>query len=143
MPAQTGCSPAASACCTPRSPTSTGIDFDLRQGDFQKGHELPLAPKLTANGGIEKRFALGTNALTLHADLRYQSTSKVKFSPQKPIDEYDSRTEVDARATYAFGESEQPRGLAVRQQPHEREVLRGDPGPARRVGLVLLRAERR
>lgn len=84
---------------------ATGINFNLRQGDFQEGHELPLAPKLTANGGIEKRFALGTNSLTLHTDLRYQSSSKVKFSPQKPIDEYDSRTEVDARATYAFGDS--------------------------------------
>jgi iron complex outermembrane recepter protein len=85
---------------------ATGINFDLRQGDFQEGHELPLSPELTANGAIEKRFALGTNALTLRADMRYQSTSKVKFSPQKPIDEYDSRFEIDARATYAFGESE-------------------------------------
>jgi iron complex outermembrane recepter protein len=85
---------------------ATGINFDLRQGDFQEGHELPLSPKLTGNGAIEKRFALGTNALTLRADMRYQSTSKVKFSPQKPIDEYDSRFEIDARATYAFGESE-------------------------------------
>jgi hypothetical protein len=32
--------------------------------------------------------------------------SKVKFSPQKPIDEYDSRFDIDARATYAFGENE-------------------------------------
>lgn len=86
---------------------ATGIDFDLRQGDFQEGHELPLSPQVTANGAIERRFALGTNALTLRTDLRYQSTSKVKFSPQKPIDEYDSRFEIDARASYAFGENEQ------------------------------------
>jgi iron complex outermembrane receptor protein len=91
----------------------TGIDYDVivpgpfinqRQGDFQKGHELPLAPKLTVNGGVERRLPLGNNSLTLRADARYQSSSKVKYSPQHPIDEYDSRFEVDARATYAFGE---------------------------------------
>jgi iron complex outermembrane receptor protein len=86
---------------------AAGIDFDKRQGDFQEGHELPLSPQMTANGALEKRIALGTNALTLHADLRYQSASKVKFSPQKPIDEYDSRFEVDARATFAYGENDQ------------------------------------
>jgi iron complex outermembrane receptor protein len=82
----------------------TNIDFDLHQGDFQKGHELPLAPKLTLNGGIERRLPLGNNSLTLRADARYQSSSKVKYSPQHPIDEYDSRFEVDARASYSFGE---------------------------------------
>jgi iron complex outermembrane receptor protein len=81
----------------------TGIDFDLHQGDFQKGHELPLSPKLTLNGGIERRVPLGNHALTLRADARYQSSSKVKYSPQHPIDEYDARFEVDARASYAFG----------------------------------------
>ena len=45
----------------------------------------------------------GASRLTLHGDLRYQSTSKVKFSPQVPIDEYTSRTELNARATYEFG----------------------------------------
>ena len=82
----------------------TGIDFDLRQGDFQKGHELPLAPKLTANAGIEKTFRLATNSLLLRAGYRYQSTSKAKYSPQVPIDEYDSHAEVDARATFIYGE---------------------------------------
>jgi iron complex outermembrane receptor protein len=85
----------------------TGIDFDLRQGDFQKGHELPLSPKVTANAGLSRTFELGMNQLTLHADARYQSTSKVKFSPQVPIDEYESRTEVNARAAYAFGAARQ------------------------------------
>jgi outer membrane receptor protein involved in Fe transport len=82
----------------------TNIDFDLHQGDFQQGHELPLAPQLTLNGGIERRLPLGNNSLTLRADARYQSSSKVKYSPQHPIDEYDSRFEVDARASYSFGE---------------------------------------
>ena len=86
----------------------TGMDFDVPQGtpghgDFQKGHELPLSPKVTANAAIEKALQLGSNKLTLHADVRYQSTSKVKFSPQVPIDEYTSRTELNARAAYAFG----------------------------------------
>jgi iron complex outermembrane receptor protein len=85
----------------------TGIDFDLRQGDFQKGHELPLSPKVTANAGLSRAFALGANELSLHADVRYQSTSKVKFSPQVPIDEYESRTELNARAAYEFGSSKQ------------------------------------
>ena len=84
----------------------TGIDFDLLQGDFQKGHELPLSPKMTANAGLSRRFAIAAGELSLHADVRYQSTSKVKFSPQVPIDEYDSRTELNARAAYAFGVSQ-------------------------------------
>ncbi|HKE96321.1 MAG TPA: TonB-dependent receptor, partial [Povalibacter sp.] len=86
---------------------ATGIDFDKHQGDFQKGHELPLSPELTANGSIEKRFPIGAHSLTLQADARYQSASKVKFSPQIPIDEYDSRFEVDGRATYTYGADEQ------------------------------------
>ncbi len=81
----------------------TGIDFDLGQGDFQKGHELPLSPKVTANAGLTRTFAAGGNQLTLHADVRYQSTSKAKFSPQVPIDEYEARTELNARAAYTFG----------------------------------------
>jgi iron complex outermembrane receptor protein len=82
----------------------TGIDFNLRQGDFQKGHELPLSPKFTGTGGIERSFAMGDGSqLTLHTDARYQSTSKVKYSPQVPIDEYESRFEVNARAAYQFG----------------------------------------
>jgi iron complex outermembrane receptor protein len=85
----------------------TGIDFDLRQGDFQKGHELPLSPKMTANAGLSRRIAIGNNELSLHADARYQSKSKVKFSPQLPIDEYESRTELNARAAYAFGPARQ------------------------------------
>ncbi len=82
----------------------TGIDFALHQGDFQKGHELPLSPKFTGNAGVSRSFAIsGTSRVTLHGDLRYQSTSKVKYSPQVPIDEYTSRTELNARATYEFG----------------------------------------
>jgi iron complex outermembrane receptor protein len=86
---------------------ATGIDFDKRQGDFQEGHELPLSPQITANAAIEKSMAVGTNALSLRADLRYQSESKVKFSPQRPIDEYESRFEINGRATYAYGENNQ------------------------------------
>ena len=86
----------------------TGIDFDLRQGDFQKGHELPLSPKMTANAGLTRTLPVGGGSqLTLHLDGRYQSTSKVKFSPQVPIDEYESRTELNARAAYAFGADKQ------------------------------------
>ena len=90
----------------------TGIDYDKivpgpffpqREGDFQKGHELPLSPKATATGSVEHRFPLGNNALTLRLDGRYQSSSKVKYSPQYPIDQYDSRFEVNARAGYSFG----------------------------------------
>ncbi len=68
---------------------------------------MPLSPEVTANGAIEKRFAVGANSLSFRADARYQSASKVKFSPQQPIDEYDSRFEVNARATYAYGDADQ------------------------------------
>jgi len=82
---------------------ATGIDFDLHQGDFQEGHELPLSPELTANGAVEKRFEFPVNAVTLRLDGRYQSTSKVKFSPQVPLDEYDARFELNLRATLDLG----------------------------------------
>jgi iron complex outermembrane receptor protein len=90
----------------------TGIDFDVPQGtaghgDFKKGYELPLSPKMTLNAALERSFDIGANRLSLHADYRYQSSSKVKYSPQVPIDEYTSRSEVNARASYAFGSAKQ------------------------------------
>jgi iron complex outermembrane receptor protein len=90
----------------------TGIDFDIPpgtpgHGDFQKGHELPLSPKFTGNAAVERNFEVSGTRLTLHADYRYQSSSKVKFSPQVPIDEYTSRSEVNARASLAFGANHQ------------------------------------
>jgi iron complex outermembrane receptor protein len=81
----------------------TGIDFDLHQGDFQKGHELPLSPEFTGNFSLARSFELGASKLSLRADYRYQSSSKVKFSPQVPIDEYTARSEINARAGFAFG----------------------------------------
>jgi iron complex outermembrane receptor protein len=85
----------------------TGIDFDLRQGDFQKGHELPLAPEMTGNAGVERTFEFSASSLVLRADYRYQSSAKVKYSPQVPIDEYDSRAEVNARASFIYGQDDQ------------------------------------
>lgn len=85
---------------------ATGIDFDLRQGDFQEGHELPLAPELTANVGLERSITFAASSLVLRADYRYQSSSKVKYSPQIPIDEYEARSEINARATYIYGEGD-------------------------------------
>ncbi len=86
---------------------ATGIDFDLRQGDFQEGHELPLAPEITGNAGVERTFSLAASSVVLRVDYRYQSSSKVKYSPQVPIDEYDSRSEVNARASFIYGEDDQ------------------------------------
>jgi iron complex outermembrane receptor protein len=83
----------------------TGIDFDLHQGDFQKGHELPLSPEFSGNFSLARNFDIGASRLNLRADYRYQSSSKVKFSPQVPIDEYTSRSEIDARASLSFGPS--------------------------------------
>lgn len=84
----------------------TGLDFDLHQGDFQKGHALPLSPKVSLNGSIARTFEIGSNRLTLGTDMRYQSSSKAKFSPQHPIDEYRSRFEMNAHVSYAFGEDD-------------------------------------
>ncbi len=85
----------------------TGIDFDLGQGDFQDGHELPLSPEFTATAAISKTIVLASSDLTLHADYRYQSSSKVKYSPQVPIDEYTDRNEINARIGFAFGANRQ------------------------------------
>lgn len=81
----------------------TGLDFDLHQGDFQKGHELPLSPKMSANASIAKSIDLGDSRLTIGTDMRYQSSSKAKYSPQPPIDAYTSRFEINAHADYMFG----------------------------------------
>jgi iron complex outermembrane receptor protein len=87
----------------------TGIDFDVPlgqpgHGDFQKGHELALSPHVTATGAVQRTFDLsGGNSLVFALDGRYQGSSKVKYSPQVPIDEYDSRFDLNARATWLFG----------------------------------------
>ena len=85
----------------------TGLDFALGQGDYQKGHELPLSPKVSASGSIAKSFDIGSNKLTFGTDMRYQSSSKAKFSPQHPLDEYRSRFEMNARVSFAFGSDQQ------------------------------------
>jgi iron complex outermembrane recepter protein len=57
---------------------------------------------------VERSFAMGaSNELSLRTDFHYQSSSKVKFSPQVPIDEYESRFEINARAGYIFGAQSQ------------------------------------
>lgn len=82
---------------------ATGIDFDLGQGDFQKGHELVLTPEFSANIAIIKDFHIDANTLTVQVDGRYQGESKAKYRPSQPIDEYESRFELNARGTYVFG----------------------------------------
>jgi len=86
---------------------ATGIDFDLGQGEFQKGHELPLAPEFSANFSIIKDFMVDTNPLTLQLDGHYQSAAKAKYKPSSPIDEYESRFEMNARGSYSFGDDHQ------------------------------------
>lgn len=86
---------------------ASGLDFDLGQGEFQEGHELPLAPEFSANGAIFKDIQIGPNLLTLQVDMRYQSEAKAKYKPSTPIDEYESRFEMNARANYMFGNARQ------------------------------------
>jgi iron complex outermembrane receptor protein len=85
---------------------SSGLDFASGQGEFQLGHELPLAPEMTANAAFIKDVVIGANALTLQLDMHYQSESKAKYKPSAPIDEYESRLEVNASANYAFGDEQ-------------------------------------
>lgn len=86
---------------------ATGIDYDLGQGEFQKGHELPLAPETSANFAIIRDVQLDRKMLTLQLDGRYQSASKAKYKPSHPIDEYESRFELNARGTMTFGLEQQ------------------------------------
>ncbi|MEE8345198.1 MAG: TonB-dependent receptor [Woeseiaceae bacterium] len=85
---------------------TTGVDFDLGQGAFQLGHELVLAPDFSGNFAVLKDIDINQNTLTLQLDGRYQTASKAKYQPSSPIDEYESRFEINARGTYAFGESQ-------------------------------------
>ena len=41
----------------------TGIDFDLGQGDFQEGHELPLSPEFTAIAAIWRATSISARAV--------------------------------------------------------------------------------
>jgi len=82
---------------------ATGLDFDKGEGEYQKGHPLALVPSVSANMAIAKDIALGANRLTLQADGRYQGTSKVKYKPSHPIDEYESRFVANLRADLSFG----------------------------------------
>ena len=86
---------------------ATGINFDLGQGEFQEGHELALTPAVTANWAVFKDINLAASLLSLQLNGRYQSTSKAKYKPSYPIDEYDSRFEMNARANYLFGNAQQ------------------------------------
>jgi len=88
---------------------ATGIDFDLGQGEFQKGHELPLAPEFSANFAVIKDFMIDANPLTIQVDGHYQSESKAKYKPSSPIDEYESRFELNGRASYSFGDNQKYR----------------------------------
>jgi iron complex outermembrane receptor protein len=90
----------------------TGMDFDIPvgspgHGDFKKGYPLPLSPKLSLHGSLDRTFILRSGELSLGPSLRYQSSSKVKFSPQPPIDEYPARFLLDAQVTYRFGAERQ------------------------------------
>ena len=82
---------------------ATGLDFDKGEGEYQKGHALALVPGVSANMAIAKDIALGANKLTLQADGRYQGTSKVKYKPSHPIDEYEARFVANLRADFGLG----------------------------------------
>jgi iron complex outermembrane receptor protein len=84
---------------------STGLDFDSGQGEYQLGHELALVPKVSANMAVAKDIPMGSAKLTLQADGRYQGTSKVKYKPSHPIDEYEARFVANARGDVSFGPS--------------------------------------
>ena len=86
---------------------STGLDYDSGQGEYQKGHRLALAPNMSANMAVFKDFQIGANLLTLQMDWRYQGNAKAKYKPSYPIDEYDSRFELNARGSYRFGDQQQ------------------------------------
>ena len=90
----------------------TGMDFDVPagmpgHGDFKKGYQLPLSPSVSANASIARTFEIGADELTIGTDMRYQGSSKAKYSPQHPIDEYPSRFEINMHANYAFGDNRQ------------------------------------
>jgi iron complex outermembrane recepter protein len=82
---------------------ATGLDFDLGQGEYQKGHPLALVPSFSANFAIAKDVAVGASRLSLQADGRYQGTSKVKYKPSHPIDEYEARFVANLRAELGLG----------------------------------------
>jgi len=86
---------------------ASGIDFNQGQGEFQQGHELALVPKFSASFAILKDIEMGANLLTLQLDGKHQAEAKAKYKPSFPIDEYESRTLINARANYNFGDQDQ------------------------------------
>jgi len=112
----------------------TGLDIELGQGDYQKGHPLPLSPEVSATGSIQKSFYIGSSRLSFGTDLRYQSASKAKFSTQHPLDEYRSRFIMNAHVSLAFGNDEQfelsafVNNLTAEKYCNELQDLRGVSG---------------
>jgi len=82
---------------------ATGLDFDKGEGEYQLGHALALVPGVSANMAIAKDVTLGGKRLTLQADGRYQGTSKAKYKPSHPIDEYEARFVANLRADLHLG----------------------------------------
>lgn len=82
---------------------ATGLDFDKGEGEYQLGHALALVPSFSANMAIAKDIDLGASRLTLQADGRYQGTSKAKYKPSHPIDEYEARFVANLRADLGLG----------------------------------------
>ncbi len=69
-----------------------------------EGRELPFAPEWSSNLTIEKSLPIGSNDLVLQTELSYQSESKTGLIDRGPVDEFEDRLLINARASYTFGE---------------------------------------
>ena len=73
----------------------------------KEGHELPLVSDFSANALVLFDIPVSAGVITLQTDMQYRGPSKTKFADADPIDEYESSFEINARASYAFGDQEQ------------------------------------
>lgn len=73
----------------------------------QEGHDLPFVLDYSANAVVIRDIPISTGVITLQTDMQYRGPSKVKFRPDFAVDEYESSFEVNARASYVFGDKEQ------------------------------------
>ena len=128
---------------TPRSPMSPASISTCGRATFRMDTSCRCHRISRPTRRSRRRIALGSERSdACMPTTATRARSKVKYSPQMPIDEYDSiATRSMPASALRSARIAQYEVSLFGNNLTERKILRGDPGSARRVGLVLLRTE--
>lgn len=81
---------------------STGPNGFGAADQYEQGHELAFAAPVSANLMLIKDFEVNGNPLSLQMDWAYRSESKAYAYERPPIDELESTSKINIRATYSI-----------------------------------------